>query len=213
MIDHEQRKTAIADALFDALREGGFENVTLSSVAGRAGLAIGSVRHFLGAREQMVGFAFDTMAERIRHRVTIRADSILSSLSDGSSDTHDRLQATADILCEFLPLDAARRDEAIVWIEFETAARTSTYLAETSRQAATKTSQLIETILDTAAQRGTLPASIDLPAEATILTAIIDGLTFRSALHPDIVTADRAREAVLTHLRNLSRPRQQGDDI
>lgn len=208
MINHEQRKTAIADALFDALREGGFENVTLSSVAVRAGLAIGSVRHFLGTREQMVGFAFDTMAERIRHRVTIRAESILSSLSDRSSDTHDRLQATADILCEFLPLDSARRDEAIVWIEFETAARTNSYLTETSRQAATKTSQLIETILGTAAQRETLPKSIDLPAEATILTAIIDGLTFRSALHPDIVTADLAREAVLTHLRNLSRPRQ-----
>lgn len=206
VIDHEQRKTAIADALFDALREGGFENVTLSSVAARAGLAIGSVRHFLGTRDQMISFAFDTMAERIRNRVTARTEVVLAGLEDDSLDADARLEATTDILCEFLPLDSARRDEAMVWIEFETAARTSTYLAETSRRAAAQTTQLIETILAKATRRGTLAPSISLTIETARLSALIDGLTLRSALHPDILDPDTGRQTVISHLRELGRP-------
>jgi len=208
VIDHEERKTAVADALFDVLREGGFDNVTLSSVATRARLAIGSVRHFLGTREQMVSFAFDTMAERIHQRVAVRAEAVLAGLESDTLDADDRLMATADILCEFLPLDAARRDEAIVWIEFETAARTSEYLTETSRRAAAQTTRLIETILTTATRRGTLAPSIDLTTETARLSALIDGLTLRSALHPDILDPDTARQAVISHLRELGRPPQ-----
>lgn len=204
VIDHEQRKDAIANALFDVLREGGLEAVTLSNVATRAGLAVGSVRHFLGARDQMVAFAFDTMAERIRHRVGARAEIVLASLDKADVHTDDRLMATAEILCEFLPLDTARLGEAIVWIEFERAARTSEYLAATSQRAAAETVELVETILTTAAQRGSLAPDIDLPTETARLTALIDGLTLRSALHPDLLDPDRAREAVISHLRQLS---------
>lgn len=211
VIDHEQRRDAIADALFDVLREGGLEAVTLSNVADRAGLAIGSVRHFLGTRDQMVSFAFATMAERIEHRVAARAEAILSTPDDDAQHSHDRLRATADILCEFLPLDAARRGEAIVWIEFETAARTSPWLAATSRRAAAQTARLVETILATAAERGAVRSDIELATETARLTALIDGLTLRGALHPDILDPDLARRAVLSHLRQLSvRPAADG---
>jgi len=204
MIDQEQRKNAIADALFDVLREGGLEAVTLSNVATRAGLAIGSVRHFLGARDQMVAFAFETMAERTQKRVEARAEIALATLSDAHVHADDKLMATADILCEFLPLDATRLGEAIVWIEFETAARTSEFLAETSKRAAAETSRLVETILTRAAQRGSLTPDIDLPTETARLTALIDGLTLRCALHPDLLDPDRARQAVISHLQQLS---------
>ena len=204
MIDHDQRKDAIADALYDVLRDGGLEMVTLSNVAERAGLAIGSVRHFLGTRDQMVSFAFATMAERIEHRVVARAETILSNLDDHAQHSHERLMATADILCEFLPLDAARRGEAIVWIEFETAARTSPWLATTSRHAAAQTARLVETILTTAAERGAVRPDIELATETARLTALIDGLTLRCALHPDLLDPDLARRTVLSHLRQLS---------
>lgn len=212
-IDHEQRRAAIADALFEALREGGIDRVTLSSVAARAGLAIGSVRHFLGTREQMIGFAFETIADRIHARVVARADAVLSALEDEALDGDDALEATADILCEFLPLDATRRDEVTVWIEFEAAARTEPHLAETSRRAAAQTAQLVETILAAAARRGTLDASIDLATETARLAALVDGLALRGALHRELLSPEVARLVVIVHLRELRRsafPRASG---
>src|SRR5699024_5380771 len=113
MIDHEQRKNAIADALFDVLREGGLEAVTLSNGATRAGLAIGSVRHFLGARDQMVAIAFETMAERTQKRVEARAEIALATLSDAHVHADDKLMATSAIPSAFLPPDAPRPGAAI----------------------------------------------------------------------------------------------------
>src|SRR5699024_12373306 len=115
----------------------------------------------------------------------------------------DKLMATADILCEFLPLDATRLGEAIVWIEFETAARTSEFLAETSKRAAAETSRLVETILTRAAQRGSLTPDIDLPTETARLPALIDGLTLHCALHPDLRDPDPARQAVTRQRQHI----------
>lgn len=205
VVDPERRRNAIADALFDVLREGGFANVTLASVAERAGLAIGSVRHFLGTREEMLRFAFDAIADRVHRRVTARAEAVLASLDDTRLGADDRLEATADLLCELLPLDATRRDEAIVWIEFETAARTDAQLAGTSRRAAARAARLVETVLESIQRRRAIPSPFDLPTETARLSALIDGLTLHCALHPDIVGPDMARRAVTAHLRELGR--------
>ncbi|MFT4227970.1 TetR/AcrR family transcriptional regulator [Micropruina sp.] len=203
IVDPDQRRVAIAEAVFSTLDQGGLRNVTLANVADHAGLAIGSVRHFLGSREEMIAFAFSVVVERVGDRVSSRIDTALATLHSGTHDPDARLAATADILAEFLPLDAARRREAIVWIEFETAARTDARLAETSRRAATQTTGLIEAILCTAA--GALPAGLDIAVETARLAALIDGLTVRSALHPDLLDPALAREALLAHLRGLQR--------
>ena len=212
LIDHQQRRNAIVDALFDVLREGGFAKVSLATVADRAGLAIGSVRHFLGTREEMIGFAFDTVAERFHRRVLANAQALNADLDKGRLDAEARLDATADLLCEFLPLDTARRDEAIVWIEFETAARTDAQLAATSQRAAAQTSQLIETIMRSAQQRGAISPQADTALETTRLTALIDGLTTRAVLHPQLLNPGTARKAVVAHLRELRQSTSDVDD-
>lgn len=205
IIDHEQRRTAIADALFEVVREGGFAKVSLASVADRAGLAIGSVRHFLSTREKMIGFAFETVAERFHNRILVSAEALSRGLDNGQLDAEARLEATADLLCEFLPMDATRRDEAVVWIEFETAARTDAQLAGISQRAAAQTTQLIQTILQSAQDRGAIPASGELALDTGRLAALIDGLTIRCVLHPDLVDPDTARAVIMTHLRELRR--------
>lgn len=77
-MDAERRRAAIADALFGVLRDAGLSKVTLANVADRAGLAIGSVRHFLGTREEMMAFAFDAVSDRFRDRILARAQALLA---------------------------------------------------------------------------------------------------------------------------------------
>ncbi|AXE39126.1 TetR/AcrR family transcriptional regulator [Acidipropionibacterium virtanenii] len=212
IVDPQQRRAEIADALFAVLREGGVSKITLAGVAERAGLAIGSVRHFLGTHEEMMVFAFDTISERFRDRVLSRARALRADLDGGGLGPEARLGATADLLCEFLPMDGARRDEAVVWVEFEVAARTDPRLAETSTRAAARTAHLIGTILESIRARGDL--GLDLALEAARLSALLDGLTLRSVLHPDLLGPDVMRRVVVEHLEALRgmRPARARDD-
>jgi len=206
MIDPAQRRNAIADALFEVVRDGGFDRVSLARVAERAGLAIGSVRHFLGSREELITFAFDTMTERIEDRVLGHLDSLVA---DGALDRMgpaERLAATVDVLSELLPLDEPRRAEALVWVEFETAARTEPALAARSDKAARGSAGLIRQILANAAGTGTLGAGRDLDVEAARLTALVDGLTLRGVLHPDLLDPEMSRQVLHTHLAGLRDP-------
>lgn len=203
IVDPEQRREAIADALFAVIREDGFSKVSLATVADRAGLAIGSVRHFVGTREEMIRFAFDTASARIHERILTRARPLLDGFEGESVSSEARLQTAVDLLCEFLPLDDARRDEAVVWIEFEAAARTDPQLAETSQRAAAQLVRLIEVILESAERRGALADGLDFTVETARLSALLDGLTIRAALHPDLVTPETARRVVAAHLHQL----------
>lgn len=205
VVDPQERRNAIADALFAILRDGGYSAVSLATVADRAGLAIGSVRHFLGSREEMLRFAFDTITDRVGDRVSARANVVLARLAEGTVSTDKRLEATADILGEFLPLDQTRRDEGIVWIEFETAARTNPQLAATSQRAARQVRKLMHTILESAHRAEALPHDSDLDLEAARLSALVDGLTVRAALHPDILSPATARQVIKSHLLGLRR--------
>lgn len=205
IVDLDQRRQAIADALFDVLREGGLPKVTLAAVADRAGLAIGSVRHFLGTREEMIGFAFDAISDRFRDRVVASAQALRADLAGGRLDAEAKLQATADLLCEFLPLDEARRNEAVVWIEFETAARTDPQLAETSQRATAQTTRLIEVILESIHARAATVSQLDIGLEAARLSALLDGLTVRSVLHPELLAPNVMRQVVIAHLQELRR--------
>lgn len=203
IVNPEQRREEIADALFDVIRDEGFAKVSLATVAQRAGLAIGSVRHFVGTREEMIRFAFDTASARIHQRVLARARPLLDDVEGEAVSSEERLQTTVDLLCEFLPIDDARRAEAVVWLEFETAARTDAQLAETSRRAAAQLARLIEVILESAGKRGALADDVDVTVETARLSALIDGLTIRAALHSDLVTPDTARRVVAAHLHQL----------
>lgn len=203
VIDSQERRVAIADALFEVLGEGGFETVTLKSVAERAGLAIGSVRHFVGTREELIGFAFDTMADRVQERITEQVRELSETLRHRPIGSEERLEAAVGVLCELLPLDHRRRGEAIVWIEFETAARTDQSLKQRSSRVAAQTSRLVEQVLTGAKESGALASSVDLTTETARLAALLDGLTLRGALHPDVLDADLARRALSVHFRGL----------
>lgn len=197
------RRQSFPRALFEVLGESGFEKVTLKSVAERAGLAIGSVRHFVGTREELIGFAFDTMADRVQERITEQVRELSETLRHSAIGSDERLEAAVEVLCELLPLDHRRRGEAIVWIEFETAARTDQSLKQRSSRVAAQTPCLVEKILTGAKESGALASSVDLVTETARLSALLDGLTLRGALHPDVLDAELARRALIAHFRGL----------
>ena len=206
IIDPQERREQVATALFRVVRRDGFTGATLRNVAEEAGLAIGSVRHFLGSHEELLAFAFDTMVERVQGRVVARLEELSDDLADGSLSTDRRRTAVLEVLCELLPLDERRRDETVVWVEFETAARTDANLARRSARSAAGSARLVEQILAGAARHRALDPELDLDVEVARLAALVDGLTWRAALHPELLDPQLAKQVLAAHLDGLRVP-------
>ena len=203
IVDPERRRADVVDALFRVVRRAGLAGASLRNVADEAGLAVGSVRHYFDSHDALLAFALDAMVERVSDRLLARVAVVLPEIEEGRVVGDAARDATADMLGELLPLDDDRRDEAAVWLAFVDAARTRPALRERSAAATAATAALVRRVLAGADRRGGLRAGLDLDLEEQRLSALIDGLTLRSVLHPELLAADTARRALRAHLDSL----------
>lgn len=205
IVDPEARRSAVVDALFRVVLRDGLEGASLRRVADEAQLAVGSVRHYFDSHDALVTFALDAMIERVTARLTARVADLLPTLDAGTGPSDRAQDAVVELLGELLPLDDERRAEAAVWLAFENAARTRPELRDRSAAAIAGTSRLVRHVLAGAAERGALREGLDLDVEEQRLSALVDGLTLRSVLHPELLGPEEARAALARHLESLRR--------
>ncbi|MEW2504936.1 TetR family transcriptional regulator C-terminal domain-containing protein [Amycolatopsis sp. NPDC047767] len=196
VIDGEQRRADIADAVLRLAARDGLPAVSLRSVAAESGLNIGSVRHYFDGQRDLMRFAMRSTIDRVSARLERRRAS-LRPLSELTPD--EAAAQLTDFLAELLPLDAPRRAEATVLVEFLVAARVDTDLTELAHEALDGTLALARRIVSALSLP---PAAADLEAER--LAALLDGLTFRSALHPEATPPEVCRDVLRAHLTSLS---------
>lgn len=202
-VDPVQRRELIADALFSIVLRQGLSKVSLRTIADKTGLAIGSIRHYFSGADGIVRFALETLVERVGARLETRLADMLPKLDSGSIDHDQAKELTVDFLSELLPLDKTRRRESVVWLAFEEEARTTPELADVFETSVRGTRDLMARVVESMSARGVLHAGLDAQAEAETLAALIDGLTLRSALHPEVLAPERAQELLAAHLENL----------
>ncbi|WP_431043907.1 TetR/AcrR family transcriptional regulator [Streptomyces sp. P1-3] len=198
IVDPEARRRAVAEAVFRVSARDGLEHASLRNVAEEAGLAIGSVRHYFRDHAELMLFAMDELARRVGTRIHARAERLLSP---GSGI--DRLAATEELLGEFLPLDAARHEEAVLLLAFTTAARTRPELRPRAHELDEGSRALITRVLQEAQRMGSLPQDTDISLESLRLTALLDGLTLQAVLRPDHMTPAVVRRVLRGHLKSL----------
>ena len=78
VVDHEERRTELAAAVWRLASRDGLEAVTVRRVAEEAGWSTGAVVHYFADKEDLLLFAFSTVADRVRTRLaearfTVRA--------------------------------------------------------------------------------------------------------------------------------------------
>ncbi|MFD7611804.1 TetR/AcrR family transcriptional regulator [Streptomyces sp. NPDC059828] len=199
IVDPEARRRAVAEAVFRVAARDGLENASLRNVAEEAGLAIGSVRHYFRDHAELMIFAMDELARRIGERIRTHAERLLSPAS-----TIDRRAATEELLEEFLPLDAARREEAVLLLTFTTAARTQHELRPRASKLDEDSRALITRVLGEAQRMGSLLQDTDITLESLRLTALLDGLLVQAVLQPDRTTPEVMRQVLQRHLDTLT---------
>ncbi|MEV6303392.1 TetR family transcriptional regulator [Actinoplanes sp. NPDC051861] len=68
-VDHQERRTQIADALMRVAAEQGLEAVSLRHVAAEAGVSAGMVQHYFRTKDEMMRFALEAVHVRSEARV------------------------------------------------------------------------------------------------------------------------------------------------
>src|SRR6201996_9364250 len=105
VVDHEARRVAIAEAIFEVIGSRGLGAVSLRDVAAQAGVSMGAVQHYFDSKEQMLLFALGHM----RDRALARMSSELTAIVEPSARETVRAAVRA-----MLPLGEPGRQEAVV---------------------------------------------------------------------------------------------------
>ncbi|WP_370417764.1 TetR/AcrR family transcriptional regulator [Streptomyces sp. QH1-20] len=198
IVDPEARRQAVAAAVLRVVSRDGLEKASLRNVADEAGLAIGSVRHYVTDQAELMMLALRELGRRVDRRVYAHAEQLL----DPDADI-DRRARTEDLLAELLPLDETRHEEAVLWLAFTTAARTRPELRARADALHEGMHALVVRVLREWQRVGGLPEALDVETEALRLSALLDGLALQVVLQPAHVTPDDARRVLRRHLGAL----------
>lgn len=185
LIDHAERRVAIAEAAWRVVLRDGVAGVSVRVVAAEAGLATASLRHTFPTQESLLAFCFELVLDRAANRIA-------SIPACGSARAHAE-QAVLHVL----PLDAERHGEMQVWIAFTAASMVSAALAPVYARGHDDLRELCRSVVSAVA-----PCA-DLELESAHLHALIDGLAMHLVSRPQPGAADTAQQVIRAHLNSL----------
>jgi AcrR family transcriptional regulator len=192
IVDHEERRSELAAAVWRLASREGVEAITVRRVAAEAGWSTGALVHYFGDKEELIRFAFELTADRVARRF----DAAAARLSDP-------LELARTMLVEALPLDRERRTEVRLWFAFLGLALTRPTLGAAQRDAYRAWRRRLAAALLDAQERGDLTPDIDCEREATALIALADGLAVQASFEPRALPPSRQLELVDEQLARL----------
>jgi AcrR family transcriptional regulator len=191
-VDHPARRRELADAACRVIARNGLGGTTLAHVAEESGWSIGSIRHYFPNKDELVASALWRVGERIDERIRHR--------TAGGMTLND-LRTTA---AELLPLDADRREMALVQLAFLAQAAVVPELAEAAEGAAQRLQEPLAARIAHAAQTGELPVHLDAEDEAERLRVLLDGLRLQLITTPRRTSARWALAVLDDHFAALA---------
>jgi AcrR family transcriptional regulator len=171
-VDHVARRRELADAACTVIARNGLAGTTLAHVADESGWSIGSIRHYFPTKDELVASALWRVGERVDERIR-------RGTAGGMTLGDLRLAAT-----ELLPLDATRREEALVHLAFLAEVAVTPELGDAAEGAAQRLQEPLAARLAHLVQVGDLPARLDPEHEAARLRVLLDGLRLQLITTP-----------------------------
>ena len=191
-VDHPARRRELADAACRVIARNGLSGTTLAHVAEESGWSIGSIRYYFPNKDELLASALWRVGERVDERIERRT-------AGGMTMSDLRLAAT-----ELLPLDASRREEALVHLAFLAQAAVVPALGDASEGAAQRLQEPLAARIAQAVQSDELPRHLDAEHEAARLRLLLDGLRLELVTTPRQTTAEWALAVLDDHLTALA---------
>ncbi|MFB7124902.1 TetR/AcrR family transcriptional regulator [Kitasatospora sp. NPDC056273] len=187
LVDHEERRAHIIDALLRSAANSGLHSVTMRSVAIEAGVSVRLVQYYFDTKEQLLLAAMTRLTARMGERVQRRVR------ASGATDPRGIIEA---VLLEAVPTDEESRAFHLIHTEYAVLSVTDPALGGPQFLAAPNEMEAFLTAQLTAAQQtGTADPQLDPRQEAVVLLAVSAGLGL------SVLLGQRTAEAATTVLR------------
>ncbi|MFJ2808668.1 TetR/AcrR family transcriptional regulator [Kitasatospora sp. NPDC087271] len=214
LVDHEERRAHIIDALLRTAADTGLHAVTMRSVAIEAGVSVRLVQYYFDTKEQLLLAALTRLAarmgeriqervqERIQGRVEERVEERVRDRAGAAGPSASPRDIVEAVLLESVPTDEESRTFHLVYTEYAVLSITDPALAGQSFLAApNEMEDFLVGQLTTARQAGDTDPRMDARQEAVVLLAVSAGLGLSVLLGQR--TADDAVAVLHYHLGRL----------
>lgn len=170
VVDHEERRRELAEAVWRVILRDGVEGVSVREVAAEAGWSAGALRHYFGTKEELLVSAARLLEERVVRRLT--------EMPHGRSPR----EAVRAVLCEVLPLDEERRREGAVWFAYANRSLVDGSIAREHEIVFDGMRELCGRVMHEMERLGCLAPGLDPDRETARLHALVDGLAVHGLL-------------------------------
>ncbi len=198
LVDHEQRRAELTDAVWRVIGRAGVEHASVRAVAAESGWSMGAVRHYFASQDELLAFALD----RVIVRAVERADAVPRRGTPRA--------VVAAILEQAVPLDADRATENAIWFGFAARARVDPALGRQWLDAVRRVRHQLGGLLSGLADGGLLQAGLDVPTETLRLHALLDGMAVQALHGDDGISPAEMRRVIRAHLAEILDPSADG---
>lgn len=180
IVDHDERRRQIAEALLTVAARDGHERVSSRAVAAELGVATGALWHYFDG--------FDDVVRAAAAEVTRRTDERIAAATDGLRGL-PRLHA---LMREVLPVDELTRSEARVVVGFWGRVATLAEIPDAGAPTLTTWQGSIRSALDEAVADGELQPDTPQDAVMALLRSITYGQQVVEVTEPQAASAHLA---------------------
>ncbi len=196
LVDHEERRAHIIDALLRSAANSGLHSVTMRSVAIEADVSVRLVQYYFDTKEKLLLAAMTRLATRMGERVQRR---VRTTGTGTGTDPRGIIEA---VLLEAVPTDEEGRAFHLIYTEYAVLSVTDPTLAGQPFLAAPNEMEAFLAAQLTAAQHtGDAAPHLDPRQEAVVLLAVSAGLGLSVLLNQR--SPDEATTVLHYHLARL----------
>lgn len=168
IVDHDERRLALARAAVDAVAKAGLDGVKLADIARAAGVTTGALAHYFPDKDAVLAAALEEICARLTARIEASGPGL------GFED-----------FAEALPLTPASQKDWRVWLAYWGRAPFSENLRAIHQQ--------YYLDIETALSEGFLQRSVTPRVIASAIIAAIDGVGTRATLEPGTWPPERQK--------------------
>ena len=190
IVDHDERRQELIDALFRVIEAQGPHAVSTRSVASEAGVSKSNIGHYFESQAAMLSAALD----RVVDQTSRQASALLA----------EDLDQLVVVAMQAIPDSAARRLESELWLLFVEMAGRDETMARVLHELNARIEGDILAAVSALEGLGILRPGLDPTLEAKRLHALIDGLSLRTMTDPTALTMEEVRQIVRSHLAQIT---------
>lgn len=192
LLDHQERRAAIARALWRVVDEQGWTKATMREVASEAGVSLGHVQHYFASRTELLTFAMEFSAEQT-------ADRVARGMAALDQPPHPR-DVLRLVLVEMLPLHPDARASSRMSAAYVLEALHDPALRKQAGLGLRDGRAMVAQLVRDAIAQGQIAPDRDPDIETDLLLALTG---FTPLLELEVIESQAALAAIDQHLDHL----------